>query len=50
MADGIRDDLGRMKALNAEMTEQVQKDFLMKMMAMKRDGLIVLERPEEEEE
>lgn len=50
MADGIRDDLGMMKALNAEATEQVQKDFLMKMMAMKRDGLIVLERPEEEEE
>ncbi|MHA7858236.1 MAG: FliG C-terminal domain-containing protein [Henriciella sp.] len=50
MADGLRDDLSRMKAPNAEAAEQIQKDFLMKMMGMKRDGLIVLERPEEEEE
>jgi flagellar motor switch protein FliG len=49
MADGLRDDLSRMKAPNAEAAEQIQKDFLMKMMGMKRDGLIVLERPEEEE-
>lgn len=50
MADGLRDDLSRIKAPNAEAAEQIQKDFLMKMMGMKRDGLIVLERPEEEEE
>jgi flagellar motor switch protein FliG len=50
MADGIRDDLSMMKAPSAEVAEQIQKDFLMKMMEMKRDEVIVLERPEPEEE
>ncbi|MEL7284740.1 MAG: FliG C-terminal domain-containing protein [Pseudomonadota bacterium] len=50
MADQMKGDLERMKAPNAAVSEQIQKDFLMKMMAFKRDGLITLERPEPEEE
>lgn len=50
MADGLRTELEMTKTPNAEATEQLQKDFLMKMMEMKRDGMIVLERPEPEDE
>lgn len=50
MADGLRSDLERVKAPNDEAAEQIEKDFLMKMMELKRDGLIVLERPVEEED
>lgn len=49
MADSMRGDLERMKAPTAMATEEIQKDFLMKMMAFKRDGVITLERPEPEE-
>ena len=50
MADQMRGDLERMKAPSEAETEEIQKDFLMKMMGFKRDGLITLERPPEEEE
>lgn len=50
MADSMNDELGRMKAPNAEASEQILKDFLMKMMAFKKDGIITLERPEPEDE
>ena len=50
MADGLRTELSMTKTPNAEAIEQLQKDFLMKMMEMKRDGVIVLERPEPEDE
>lgn len=49
MADQMRGDLERMKAPSAAISEETLKDFLMKMMAFKRDGLITLERPVEEE-
>ena len=49
MADSMRGDLDRMKPPTAMATEEIQKDFLMKMMAFKRDGVITLERPEPEE-
>lgn len=49
MADQMKGDLQRMKAPSAAVSEQIQKDFLMQMMAFKRDGLITLERPPEEE-
>ncbi|MEL6859836.1 MAG: FliG C-terminal domain-containing protein [Pseudomonadota bacterium] len=49
MADQLKGDLARMKAPSAANSEQIQKDFLMQMMAFKRDGLITLERPIEEE-
>lgn len=50
MADQMKGDLERMKAPSPAVSEQIQKDFLMQMMAFKRDGLITLERPEEDEE
>ena len=50
MADQMRGDLERVKAPNATTAEEIQKAFLMKMMAFKRDGIIILERPEPEEE
>lgn len=50
MADQLKGDLERMKAPNEQASEQIQKDFLMQMMAFKRDGLITLERPEPEDE
>lgn len=48
MADQLRSDLERMKAPNEEASEQIQKDFLMLMMGLKRDEIIVIERIEEE--
>ena len=50
MADQLRSDLEPMKAPNAEASEQIQKDFLMTLMSLKRDEVIVIERPEEDEE
>jgi len=49
MADQMKGDLELMKAPSPAVSEQIQKDFLMQMMAFKRDGLITLERPEPEE-
>lgn len=50
MADSLKTDLERVKAPTGEAGEQVEKDFLMKLMSLKRDGVIELERIEEEEE
>lgn len=49
MADSLKSDLERVKAPNPEASEQIEKDFLMKLMALKRDGVIELVRVEEEE-
>ncbi|MEO1188210.1 MAG: FliG C-terminal domain-containing protein [Pseudomonadota bacterium] len=50
MADSMKDELERMKAPNAEAAEEILKNFLMKMMSFKKDGIITLERPEPEED
>ncbi len=50
MADQLKSDLEQMKAPNPEASEQIQKDFLMTLMGLKRDEVIVIERPEEEDE
>lgn len=46
MADTYRDELSRAKALGDEEAEQIEKDFLTKMMELKRDEVIVVERVE----
>ena len=48
MADQMKGDLEQMKAPGPQESEEIQKEFLMQMMAFKRDGLITLERPEPE--
>ncbi|MEL6827485.1 MAG: FliG C-terminal domain-containing protein [Pseudomonadota bacterium] len=48
MADQMKGDLEQMKAPGPQESEEIQKEFLMQMMAFKRDGLISLERPEPE--
>lgn len=50
MADQLNGELERMKAPAPQASEEIQKEFLMQMMAFKRDGLITLERPEPEED
>ena len=50
MADQMRDELTRMQAPTPEGAEQIEKDFLTKMMELRRDGLIVVERAEPERE
>lgn len=49
MADQMRSELERIKAPAGAASEEVQKDFLMQLMAFKRDGLITLQRPTPEE-
>lgn len=46
MADQLKGELERMKAPGQQASEEIQKEFLMQMMAFKRDGLIDLVRPE----
>jgi flagellar motor switch protein FliG len=48
MADQMRGELERMKAPDQAAAEQIEKDFLTKMMELKRDGVIVVERIEED--
>ena len=48
MADQMKGDLEQMKAPGPQESEEIQKEFLMQMRALKRDGLITLERPEPE--
>lgn len=50
MADSMKDELERIKVPNAEAAEEILKNFLMKMMSFKKDGIITLERPEPEDE
>ncbi|MEM9841898.1 MAG: FliG C-terminal domain-containing protein [Pseudomonadota bacterium] len=50
MADQLKSELERMKPLPDEVADAVEKDFLTKMMELKRDEVIVLERPEAPEE
>ncbi|MEM7458655.1 MAG: FliG C-terminal domain-containing protein [Pseudomonadota bacterium] len=50
MADSMKDELERMKAPNEEAAEEILKNFLMKMMSFKKDGIITLERPEPEDD
>ncbi len=45
MADQMRDDLKDVKDLSALEAEAVQREFLTSLMAMKRNGLITLEKP-----
>ena len=49
MAEQMRGDLERMKPPNAAASEEIQKEFLLTLMGLKRDGVIILERPEPEE-
>lgn len=48
MADQMRSELERMKAPDQTSAEQIEKDFLTKMMELKRDGIITVERIEPE--
>ena len=48
MADSYRDELARAKPLNPTQVEQIEKDFLTKMMELKRDEVIVIERADAE--
>lgn len=48
MADQMKSELERIKAPDQAAAEQIEKDFLTKMMELKRDGVIVVERIEEE--
>lgn len=49
MADSMRDELTRIKQPNEAAAEQIEKDFLTRLMTLKRDGVIVVERVEAEE-
>jgi len=48
MADQFRSELERLQAPSQAAAEQIEKDFLTKMMELKRDGVITVERVEEE--
>ena len=48
MADQMKGDLEQMKAPGPQESEEIQKEFLMQMMAFKREGLSSLESPEPE--
>lgn len=50
MADQFRSELERAPAPDQASAEQIEKTFLTKMMELKRDGVIVVERPPEETE
>lgn len=50
MADQMRDELTRMQAPTPAGAEQIEKDFLTKMMELRRDGIITVERAEPERE
>ncbi len=49
MADQMRGDLERMKPPSGTASEEIQKEFLLTLMGLKRDGIITLERPAPEE-
>lgn len=49
MADQFRSELERLPAPSAMAAEQIEKDFLTKMMELKRDGVIEVVRVQEEE-
>ena len=49
MADQFRSELERVKAPEQTEAERIEKDFLTKMMELKRDGIIVVERAAAEE-
>lgn len=49
MADSMRSELERINAPAAAAAEQIEKDFLTKMMELKRDGVIEVQRVEAEE-
>lgn len=48
MADQFRSELERLQAPDQATTEQIEKDFLTKMMELKRDGVITVERVKED--
>lgn len=48
LADQYRSDLERMTAPSAAAAEQIEKDFLTKLMELKRDGVITVERAKED--
>ena len=48
MADQFRSELERLSAPDQASAEQIEKDFLTKMMELKRDGVITVERVEED--
>jgi flagellar motor switch protein FliG len=48
MADQFRSELERLPAPDQAAAEQIEKDFLTKMMELKRDGVITVERIKEE--
>lgn len=50
MADQMRDELTRIKPPNDAAADQIEKEFLTRLMTLKRDGVIIVERVEAEPE